>query len=85
MRVVRAHWDADAKVFSATSDDFPGLVTEAATSNEIIDMVLDAAALLLADVKREYRPDKPRILIESERRGPVSSACFLQGAICTLV
>jgi hypothetical protein len=28
---VRAEWDADAGVWVATSDDVPGLVTEAAT------------------------------------------------------
>lgn len=29
--IVRAEWDADAAVWVATSDDVPGLATEAAT------------------------------------------------------
>ena len=32
---VRAEWDADAGVWVATSDDVPGLVTEAATIEDL--------------------------------------------------
>ena len=33
---VRALWDEEAKVWVATSDDVPGLATEAASWNELI-------------------------------------------------
>ena len=32
---VRAHWDAEASVWTATSDDVPGLATEAAAFEEL--------------------------------------------------
>lgn len=32
---VRAHWDADARVWVALSDDVPGLVAEAASLDEL--------------------------------------------------
>jgi predicted RNase H-like HicB family nuclease len=32
---IRAEWDAEAKVWVATSDDVPGLATEAATLEEL--------------------------------------------------
>jgi predicted RNase H-like HicB family nuclease len=34
--VVRAQWDDEAKVWVATSDDVPGLVTEAETQAELL-------------------------------------------------
>jgi len=34
--VVRAFWDDEAEVWVATSDDVPGLVTEAATKEELL-------------------------------------------------
>ncbi len=33
---VRAHWDADARVWWAESDDVPGLVAEAETSDGLL-------------------------------------------------
>ena len=33
---VHAHWDDEAHVWVASSDDVPGLVTEAATTEELI-------------------------------------------------
>jgi len=35
MRLVYAHWDPDAHVWVAESDDVPGLVTEASTSDAL--------------------------------------------------
>lgn len=35
--LVRAVWDDEAHVWVATSDDVPGLATEAATSEELIE------------------------------------------------
>ena len=34
---VKADWDADASVWVATSEDVPGLVTEAATAEELMN------------------------------------------------
>ena len=34
--LVRAEWDPDASVWVATSDDVPGLVTEASSLDELI-------------------------------------------------
>lgn len=34
---VRAEWDDEAGVWVATSDDVPGLVTEADTSEQLLD------------------------------------------------
>ncbi len=33
---VHAHWDDEARVWVPSSDDVPGLVTEAATTEELI-------------------------------------------------
>jgi len=35
--VIRAEWDEEAKVWVATSEDVPGLVTEAATVEQLIE------------------------------------------------
>ena len=34
---VRAEWDEDARVWVATSDDVPGLATEAETAEALMD------------------------------------------------
>ena len=34
--LVRANWDPEARVFVATSEDVPGLITEAATQEELL-------------------------------------------------
>jgi len=38
---VKALWDEESGVWVATSDDVPGLVTEAETSEELIRKLLD--------------------------------------------
>ena len=38
--LVRAHWDDEALVWVATSEDVPGLVTEAETMEELREKVL---------------------------------------------
>lgn len=47
--VVKAEWDAEAKVWVATSDDIPGLVTEAATWDELVRRILAVVPELLSD------------------------------------
>ncbi len=44
---VRAHWDADAGVWWADSDEIPGLAVEAATIKQLEDNVLAIAPELL--------------------------------------
>lgn len=36
---IKAEWDADAGVWTATQSDVPGLVAEAATPQELIDLI----------------------------------------------
>jgi len=69
--VVRAIWDAEAEVWVATSDDVPGLVTEAATHAELVaklevmipDLLSEDAAL-----QSEFLPEVPLIVV-SEQQG----------------
>ncbi len=45
---IHADWDAEAKVWTAYSDDIPGLVTEAETWDALIARATAAATELLA-------------------------------------
>jgi len=45
--VVRAEWDDDAKVWVATSEDVPGLVSEAETVERLIERVMAVIPELL--------------------------------------
>ncbi|MNL30849.1 hypothetical protein D3C87_1526090 [compost metagenome] len=45
--LVTAQWDAEAGVWVATSDDIPGLVTEAPSLDALYAHVLDVAPELL--------------------------------------
>lgn len=47
--LVIAEWDDEAEVWVATSEDIPGLVTEAATLDELLKRVLAVAPELLED------------------------------------
>jgi predicted RNase H-like HicB family nuclease len=51
MRALRvdAAWDDDASVWVATSDDIPGLVTEAETLDELRAKLVDLVPELLAE------------------------------------
>lgn len=46
---VKALWDVDAGVWVATSDDIPGLVTEATSLDELLKRVIAVAPELLED------------------------------------
>ena len=57
---VHAEWDAEAKVWVATSDDVPGLITEAATvealTEKLVVMIpelLEANGALIGDALAE--------------------------------
>jgi len=41
-RTVRAHWDAEAKVWWAESDEVPGLVAEAETLDQLTTAIMAA-------------------------------------------
>ena len=47
--LVTAQWDDEAKVWVATSQDIPGLVTEAPTLDALLERVLAVAPELLED------------------------------------
>jgi predicted RNase H-like HicB family nuclease len=47
--LVTALWDSEASVWVATSDDIPGLVTEAQTLDRLLQRVVDVAPELLND------------------------------------
>ncbi len=54
---IRAEWDNEAKVWVATSDDVPGLVTEEATMEELITKLRKMIPALLeannVEIERE--------------------------------
>jgi predicted RNase H-like HicB family nuclease len=47
--LVTAAWDDEAGVWVATSDDIPGLITEAATLDALLERVVAVAPELLED------------------------------------
>lgn len=47
--IVSAFWDDEAKVWVATSDDIPGLATEASTLDALVERVNAVAPELLED------------------------------------
>ena len=63
---VDAQWDPDARVWVATSDSVPGVAMEAATCEEIIEVVKDA----LPDLFRENGLDysKASVSVEFDKR-----------------
>jgi len=46
---VRATWDPEARVWVAESDDVPGLITEAATQEALIQKLADIIPVLLEE------------------------------------
>jgi predicted RNase H-like HicB family nuclease len=71
--IVRADWDDEARVWVASSDDLPGLNTEAATLENLRDKVLVMASELieLGNLPSSDLPEIPiHILAESSARIP---------------
>ena len=70
---VHAHWDAEAHVWWAESDDVPGLATEAATFPELVKHVQSLAPILMREnLSRDPRGtvikvfgDSQEVLIET--------------------
>jgi predicted RNase H-like HicB family nuclease len=67
---VQVNWDEDAKVWWATSDDIPGLVTEAETFEDLDRNVRELAPTLLAanDVLRKDETGHITIRLVREER-----------------
>lgn len=56
---VRADWDPEAAVWVATSDDIPGLVTEAGNHEELRRKLVDLIPELLTENGIQYDPSDP--------------------------
>lgn len=67
--LVTAQWDDEAKVWVATSEDIPGLVTEAPTLDALLDRVLAVAPELLED--------NAHLLDEVTHPGELLDVCIL--------
>ncbi len=70
--LVRAHWDDTAAVWVATSDDVPGLVTEADTFEALRDKVLALVPELMAEngVSFDANTQPVHIIAEQTVRAP---------------
>ena len=64
---VLAHWDAAAAVWWAESDDVPGLVTEAATLEELVENIRALVPDLLALNKIESRDAELPVEVIADR------------------
>jgi predicted RNase H-like HicB family nuclease len=64
---VRACWDDTASVWVATSDDVPGLVTEADTFEALRDKVLSLVPELMADNGLAFDADVQLVHIIAEQ------------------
>lgn len=67
--LVTAQWDSDAGVWVATSDDIPGLVTEAKSLDDLLERVLAVAPELL--------DDNAHLLDDVEHPGDLIDLCVL--------
>jgi hypothetical protein len=71
---VRAHWDEEAQVWWAESEDVPGLVTEAATFDELIQNVRELTPELLQLNGVQLADADVAIHCVAERTAKVSAA-----------
>ena len=70
--LVRAFWDDVAAVWVATSDDVPGLVTEADTFEVLRDKVLALIPDLMADNGVTFDPNTQLVHIIAEQTARVA-------------
>lgn len=69
--LVIAQWDDEANVWVATSEDIPGLVTEAASLDELLARVLAVAPELLEDNAHLIEPGgQPGDMIDLSIQSP---------------
>lgn len=66
--IVRAIWDEEARVWVATSDDLPGLVTEAKTQEKLLAKLRSLIPDLLEDdeATRDDLPEVPLIIVSEQ-------------------
>ena len=64
--IVDARWDGAVGVWVATSDTVPGVAVEAATCEEVIEVLTDALPDLLRANGLEH--DQPRVSVVFDRR-----------------
>ena len=80
MILVRALWDAESGVWVATSEDVPGLVTEAKTMEELRDKVLVMIPELLEANGIEFAWPEIPVHIMSEQTTRISNPTIGVGA-----
>jgi predicted RNase H-like HicB family nuclease len=71
---VRAIWDAEARVWVATSNDIPGLATEAESYDRLIERVLLIAPELLEENSVPSTQAKRAIRFVAERNEALAAA-----------
>lgn len=67
--LVRAEWDPEARVWVATSDDVPGLVTEAETPDELerkLGVMIRELLELNEDLMGEFPPEVPMYIMSQQ-------------------
>lgn len=72
--VVRATWDAEASVWTAESSDLPGLVTEAASLDELDAKLPDLIRDLLEDDAAEGYEVPVEVIASFSKRIKIGSA-----------
>ena len=73
---VQANWDPDASVWVATSDDVPGLITEADTAAELEEKLkLMIPELLLENGVIDQCHDSIPFHLHSERNKEIIAPC----------
>ena len=70
---VRAHWDAEAGVWWAESDDVPGLVAEAETLEQLVAELRSLVPELL-ETNEGHRPDRIPLRVVADRTEELSAA-----------
>lgn len=67
--LVRAEWDPDAGVWFAMSDDVPGLVTEAATLEELerkLHVMIPELLEFDEELRADFLPEVPLIVMSQQ-------------------
>jgi hypothetical protein len=70
---VKAHWDAEARVWWAESDDIPGLVSEAETHDGLVENLRHVVPEILALNRPELRGQTGNFTIISDQ---IEEVCY---------
>lgn len=74
--LIRAYWDTEAAVYVATSDDVPGLATEAPDDKTLhakLKVMIPEMLVENGVIPKNYRGEI-RYRVQSEREGSIASA-----------